>query len=60
MRYLDGPVHVGELDPQVDLAGDGQANEQPVIEAEVVNELEDVPHAQVDERHAALERENTR
>ena len=49
--YLDRPVHVGRGDAQVYLAADGQADEQPVVEAEVVDELEDVTHTQVDQRH---------
>ena len=53
-HYLDGPVHIRGLEPQVDQAADGQADEQPVVEAEVVDELEDVAHAQVEQSHGAL------
>lgn len=54
---LDRPGHVRTLEPQVDLAADGEADEEPVVEAEVVDQLEDVPHAQVDEGHAAVKQQ---
>lgn len=44
------------LPAEVDLAGDGQPHEEPVTEAVVVDELEDVLHCQVDQRHDTLDR----
>lgn len=44
------------LPAEVDLACDGQTHEEPVTEAVVVNQLEDVLDRQVDQRHDALNR----
>lgn len=54
--YLDGPVQVRSLEAQVDLAADRQTNEQPVVETEVVNQLENITYTQVDQSHASLRR----
>ena len=48
------------LPAQVQLSQDGQAHEEPVAEAVVVDEPEDVLHAQVDQRHHPLGETHTR
>lgn len=53
--HLDWPVPVWLGDTQVDKSGHRQAHVQPVAEAEVVNELEDVLHAQEDQPHQSLQ-----
>ena len=42
------------LPAQVQLSQDGQAHEEPVAEAVVVDELKHVLHRQVDQRHDTL------
>ncbi len=39
---------------EVNLSSDGQTHEEPVAEAVVVDELEDVLHCQVDQGHDTL------
>lgn len=51
-------MEVRSLDAQVDLAGYGHADKQPVVEAEVINELEDIRDAQVQQSHGALREEH--
>ena len=52
--YLDGSVSERLGVAHVDEAGDGEAHVEPVAEAEVVDELEDVLHTQEDQAHQAL------
>ena len=44
---------------QVKLAQNGQAHKEPVAEAVVVNESENVLHTQVDQGHGTLHSSNT-
>lgn len=53
--HLHRSGQVGKFNPQVDLAGYRQPDEQPVIKAEIVDQLENVGHRQVEQRHAALQ-----
>lgn len=55
VAHLQGPVSVGLGEAQVDEAGHGQSHVEPVTEAEVVDELEDVLHTQEDQTHQALQ-----
>lgn len=55
VEHLQGPVSVGLGEAQVDEAGHRQSHVEPVTEAEVVDELEDVLHAQEDQTHQALQ-----
>lgn len=57
--YLHRPVPVWLSEAQVDEAGHGQTHVQPVTEAEVVDELEDVLHAQKDQTHQPLQAHRT-
>ena len=54
MANLERPGSVWLLEAQVDLTCDGQPHEEPVAEAVVVDELEDVLHCQVDQGHDTL------
>lgn len=45
--YLYRTRHLRSFYTQVDLTGNGQANEQPVIKAEIINELEHISNKQV-------------
>lgn len=54
-KYLHWPVPVWLRDAQVDEAGHRQTHVEPVAEAEVVDELEDVLHAQEDQTHQPLQ-----
>lgn len=56
MCYLERSFSVGLLPAQIQLPQDGQAHKEPVAEAVVVDQLEDVFHAEVDQRHDALQR----
>lgn len=51
-------MHIRSFEAKVDQAGYWQADEQPVVETEVVDQLEYVRHRQVDQRHATLKRED--
>ena len=53
--YLNGSVHIRSFEAKVDLGGYRQADKQPVVETEVVDQLENVRHRQVDQRHATLQ-----
>lgn len=53
--YLDRPVSVRLCDAQVNESGHRQAHIQPVTEAEVVDELKHILHAQEDQTHHALQ-----
>lgn len=53
--HLERSGSVGLFPAQVDLPGDGQAHEEPVAKAVVVDELEDVLHCEIDQRHDTLE-----
>lgn len=53
--HLQGPGSVGLGEAQVDEAGHRQSHVEPVTEAEVVDELEDVLHAQEDQTHQPLQ-----
>lgn len=55
-RYLNRSVQIRSFEAKVDLAGNWQADEQPVIKTEVVDQLEDVGHGQVEQRHSTLGR----
>lgn len=60
--YLNRTGQIGCFNTQVDQTANGKANEQPVIEAKVINQLEDIFYTQEYEGHAALkgkEKENT-
>ena len=57
--HLDRPVSVGLCDAEVDEAGHGQPHEEPVAEAEVVDELEHILHTQEYQAHPALEEEHS-
>ena len=52
---LERPGSFRLLPAEVDLAGDGQTHEEPVAKAIVVDELKDVLHRQVDQRHDTLD-----
>lgn len=58
--HLDRPVSVRLSDAQVDESGHRQAHVEPVAEAEVVDELENVLHTQKDESHQALQPHGTK
>ena len=47
IMYLNRSVHIWKFDAKVDLAGYREADEQPVVETEVVDQLENVRHGQV-------------
>lgn len=53
--HLDRPVHIWLGDAEVDESGHRQTHVEPVAEAEVVDELEDILHAQEDQTHQPLE-----
>lgn len=55
-HYLNRSVQVGSFESKVDLGCDWQADEQPVVKTEVVDQLEDVGHGQVEQRHGTLGR----
>lgn len=55
--YLEGSGSVRLFPAQVDLPSNGQTHEKPVAEAVVVDELEDILHSEVDQRHDTLDRE---
>lgn len=52
--HLHGAFQLWNFDAKVDLTGNGHADEQPVVEAKVVDQLENIWHRQVDESHATL------
>lgn len=54
---LERPGPVGLLPAKVELSSHRQAHKEPVAEAEVVDEQEDILHSEVDECHGALEGE---
>ena len=54
---LERPGPVGLLPAKVELSSHRQAHKEPVAEAEVVDEQEDILHGEVDECHGALEGE---
>ena len=56
--YLEWPRPVRLLPAQVELTQDGEAHEEPVAEAVVVDQLEDVLHTQVHQCHRTLEASN--
>lgn len=47
--HLERSGSVGLFPAQVDLPDDGQAHEEPVAKAVVVDELEDILHREIDE-----------
>lgn len=53
-KHLHRPVSVGLSDAQVDEAGHRQTHVEPITEAEIVDELEDVLHTQEDQTHQPL------
>lgn len=55
--HLERSGSVRLFPAQVDLPSDGQTHEKPVAEAVVVDELEDILHSEVDQRHDTLDRE---
>lgn len=52
--YLDGPRQIWSFEAKVDLTGYGHADEEPVVETEEVDQLEDIGHRQVEQRHGPL------
>lgn len=54
MDYLEGTRPIRLLPAQVKLTHNGEPHKEPVAEAIVVNELEDVLHTQVDQCHDTL------
>lgn len=54
---LERPRPLGLLPAKVELSSNRQAHKEPVTEAEVVDEQENILHSEVDERHGALEGE---
>ena len=50
-------MQIWKFETKVDLAGYWQANKQPIIKTEVVDQLENIGHSQVDQRHGTLKRE---
>lgn len=54
-EHLQRPGSVGLGEAQVDEAGHRQSHIEPVAEAEVVDELEDVLHTQKDQPHQPLQ-----
>lgn len=54
---LERPRPFGLLPAKVELSSNRQAHKEPVTEAEVVDEQENILHSEVDERHGALEGE---
>ena len=59
LSYLDGSVSERLGVAQVDESGHRQAHVEPVAEAEVVDQLEDVLHTQEDQPHQALKHTHT-
>lgn len=55
--YLNRSVQIWKFETKVDLAGYWQANKQPIIKTEVVDQLENIGHSQVHQRHGTLKRE---
>lgn len=53
--YLDRARHLRSLYAQIDLTAYGEANEEPVIKAEVINKPEDISLAQIEQGHSTLE-----
>lgn len=53
--HLDRPVPVWLGDAEVDESGHRQTHVEPVAEAKVVDELEDILHAQEDQTHQTLQ-----
>lgn len=53
--YFERSGSVRLLPAKVDLSSDGQTHEEPVAEAVVVDELEDILHCQVDQWHGTLD-----
>lgn len=47
VSYLNRARQIGKSESKVDLTGYRQADEQPVIKAEVVDQPEDVGHGEV-------------
>lgn len=47
-------MQLGGLDAKIDEADDGQADEEPVVEAEIVDQAKDVRHGEIQQRHDAL------
>lgn len=54
VSYLEGTRPIRLLPAQIKLTHNREPHKEPVAEAVVVNELEDVLHAQVDQRHDTL------
>lgn len=54
VSHLDRSGSLGLSPAEVDLSSDGQTDKEPVAEAVVVDELEDVFYSQVDKRHQTL------
>ncbi len=47
-------MQIRSFEAKVDLAGYWQADKQPVVKTEVVDQSEDVRHRQVEKRHSTL------
>ena len=58
--YLNRSGKIRCFEAKVDLAGNGQADKQPVVKTEVVDQLENIGHGQVEQRHGTLGREDNR
>ena len=57
--YLEWSHSVRLFPAQIKLAQNGQAHKEPVAEAVVVNESENILHTQVDQGHGTLHSNNT-
>lgn len=56
VSYLHRSVHIWSFNAEVNQTGYRQTDEQPVVETEVVDQLEYVGHRQIEQRHATLEK----
>ena len=50
-------MHIRSFEPKVYQAGDWQANKQPVIKTEVVDQPEDIRYGEVNQRHRTLDKD---
>lgn len=56
MQYLKWSLSIRLLPAQIQLPQNGQTNKEPVAEAIVVDQSEDILYTQVYQRHDALQR----
>lgn len=57
VSYLDRSVQIWSFDTQVDQTSYREANKQPIIKTEVVDQLEHIRHRQKQQWHGTLTRE---